>query len=63
MAETYLRALSSFFIQAFGLMFMGYYFILTVISGNVFKKPTAEYKSELALGKSILACHVGTYQC
>jgi hypothetical protein len=51
MAKTYLGALSSLFIQAIGLMFMGYYFILTVISGQFFKKPTAEYKSELALGK------------
>lgn len=54
MAKTYLGALSSLLIQAIGLMFMGYYFLLTVISGQFFKKPTAEYKSELALGKLLL---------
>lgn len=55
MAKTYLGALSSLFVQAIGLMFMGYYFILTVISGQFFKKPTAEYKSELALGQSLFS--------
>lgn len=55
MAKTYLGALGSLFIQAIGLMFMGYYFLLTVISGQFFKKPTAEYKSELALGKLLFA--------
>lgn len=55
MAKTYLGALGSLFIQAIGLMFMGYYFFLTVISGQFFKKPTAEYKSELALGKLLFA--------
>lgn len=59
MAKTYLGALGFLFIQAIGLMFMGYYFLLTVISGHLFKKPTAEYKSELALGRLLLIPCIG----
>jgi hypothetical protein len=45
-----LRALGSLVIQAIGFSFMTYYWLLTVKSGAFFKKPSAEYKSELALG-------------
>ncbi|EED20086.1 alpha/beta hydrolase, putative [Talaromyces stipitatus ATCC 10500] len=51
MAKTYLGALNSLLIQAIGLMFMLYYWFLTIINGQFFKKPTAEYKSELALAR------------
>ena len=55
MAKTFMRALSSVLMQAVGLFFMGFYLILTVSSGQFFKKPTAEYKSELVLGKLLLS--------
>lgn len=57
MGKEHLGALSSLLIQAIGFVFMGYYFILTVISGQFFKKPTAEYRSELALGKLLVSCN------
>lgn len=56
-ANTLLAALWPLLMRVLGLLFMAYYFILTVVLGRFFEKPTSEYKSELALGM-IQSCFV-----